>query len=291
MNFKKTLCGFIIGISIIIPGISGSMVAISLNLYNDLIYYFSNLFKFKSIKYLFTFFIGLILGLLFGLVFVKILVNNNPFIMTCYFTGLMIGSIPSIYKKNKKSKLSFRNIILFLICLFIPILISLLSHINYYKVDIINSYNIHIYVYLFFIGLVVSLTQIIPGLSATFFLMITGLYSFLINNLSINILKNNEILFVYFALFFGFIIGIILFSKIINIALEKYNDLFNFIILGLSIGSIISIYLGKDCFVIYNDIIENKMYFKFLLGFLFLILGFFNYFMLYLSIVNKREVQ
>ena len=38
MNFKKTLCGFIIGISIIIPGISGSMVAISMNLYNDLIY-------------------------------------------------------------------------------------------------------------------------------------------------------------------------------------------------------------------------------------------------------------
>lgn len=284
MLFKKIFCGWILGLSIIVPGINGSIIMISMNLYNDLINSLSNLFNIKSIKYLFPIFIGLIIGLLFGLIFVKILVNNNPFIMICLFSGFMIASLPIIFNQLDKNKISIKHFFIGFLGLFIPILFTLFSNFELNVLLNIKQPNIHIYVWMILIGFIISLTQLVPGLSATTLLLIIGIYSFLINNLNINLLFNNDILFLYICLFIGFILGIIIFSKLINKIIKNNENKFNYFILGLSIGTIVSMYVGKDCFVMYEYFITNNLYFNFYIGVLFLLLGYFVHYMLYLSI-------
>jgi putative membrane protein len=62
--------GFSIGLSVIIPGISGSSIAIIMKVYDKLMYSFSNIFKkFKScIIFLIPIGIGILLGFLIAIV-------------------------------------------------------------------------------------------------------------------------------------------------------------------------------------------------------------------------------
>lgn len=68
---KKTWCksavlGFFIGLAVIVPGISGSVVAIIFKLYDAFIFAVSNLFK--RFKQCFTFLLPIAMGMIIGLV-------------------------------------------------------------------------------------------------------------------------------------------------------------------------------------------------------------------------------
>ena len=61
---KSSLLGFFIGLAIIVPGISGSTIAILFKLYDKIIYAISNIFK--KFKICFIFLLPIIIGLLIG---------------------------------------------------------------------------------------------------------------------------------------------------------------------------------------------------------------------------------
>ena len=58
--------GLIVGLGKIIPGVSGSILAIRLNIYEDMIYSINNLFNKKSIIFLTKIGIGIVLAIIFG---------------------------------------------------------------------------------------------------------------------------------------------------------------------------------------------------------------------------------
>ena len=78
---KSALLGFIIGLAVIVPGISGSTVAIIFKLYDQFLYALGNLFK--KFKQCFIFLlpigIGIVVGFLTGLIGVKKLLELNLF--------------------------------------------------------------------------------------------------------------------------------------------------------------------------------------------------------------------
>ena len=84
-NLKEILIsifvGFSIGLSVIVPGISGSSIAIIMKVYDKLIYAFSNIFKrFKiCIIFLLPIALGIIIGFALGFILVKILLEAFPF--------------------------------------------------------------------------------------------------------------------------------------------------------------------------------------------------------------------
>ncbi len=291
-NIKDVLIsifvGFSIGLSVIVPGISGSAIAMIMKVYDKLMYAFSNIFKkFKlCIVFLMPIIAGIVVGFGLGLILVKILLEAFPFITICFFVGLMVGTYPILFKEIKGEQLKTNKILLFVAGVIIPLIFTAVSMLAGADNSLSSINPLH-YLLFLVIGILISLTQLIPGLSATVLLMIFGYYTSLMDNIGLDLLTNFELLMVYISLFVGFVIGTLLFSKIINKLLNTQRKPFFFVICGLSVGSVISVFLGNDCMKIYGEWTRNAMIKDILIGLAFLLIGFAVSFSLYL--VDKRR--
>ena len=220
------LKGILIGIGKILPGISGSLIAISLGVYYKSIHIIGNIYKINKNDLIFL--SNLLIGICISIVlFSKLIINllNIYYIQTMLlFLGLITGCINGLLKIIKKD-LNFINIIFLLF----PLLIILLINIINIKINIsINYFTI------FFLGILESITMILPGVSGTALFMYLNIYQNILGLMSTITL--NSIIFIT-----GIIIGFILFSKIISIILLKYKIKLLYVITGLMISTILII--------------------------------------------------
>ena len=155
----------------------------------------------------------------------------------------------------------------------------------------LGSIGIGQYVVFLIIGILISLTQIVPGLSATVLLMIFGYYAFLLDNIGFELLGNFKLLMVYVVMVVGFVIGILLFSKIINRLLERQKTPFFFTICGLSLGSMIAVFFGNECLEIYAGWNSQSVTTEIVLGVLAFAVGFVGTFLLYIYDKKRNEKQ
>lgn len=226
--------GIIIGIGKIIPGVSGSILAICMGIYEDLIYSINNLFKdFKNnFKILFDVGIGIIISVIFFSKIILFFLDKYYFITMFLFIGLIIGGLEKIDKKIDK-----KDRYISLIIIIVLLLLSLLSINNNVEFDskIIN------FIYYIIVGFIDAFTMIVPGISGTAILMMIGCYGKVLESfssiLNINLLYNNLIILIPF--FIGVLMGIILTSKLINYLFNNYKSKTYSAILGFSISSII----------------------------------------------------
>ena len=277
--FKSAVLGLFIGIAVIVPGISGSTIAILFKLYDKLINAISNLFKaFKScILFLIPIIIGAIVGFLGGFFTIKELLSLIPFSITCLFAGLMIGSSPTVFEEVKGSKVNTKRIIFFIIGLALPITLSLVS-IFCIPNESSTLLDVDWYQYplCILIGFVVAITQLIPGLSATSFLMSIGYFNRLVSSVSLSFWKEHPLyILIYLCLIIGFLLGLFFISKLIS-RLFKRNKIDCFwMICGFVISSIIAILINPEIYQIYLSWgkWDNKFLLDILLGITLLIVG------------------
>ena len=293
-NFKEILIsifvGFSIGLSVIVPGISGSAIAIIMKVYDKMMYSFSNIFKKFKICALFLIpiVIGIIAGFGIGFVLVKLLLDTIPFITICFFVGLMVGTFPILFKEIRGEKSTTNRKILFVVGILIPIAITIISMVVSGNNSLVGL-NFGHYMLFLFLGILVSLTQIIPGLSATVLLMMFGYYTAILKGVGSKLFSDFKLLLVYLMLGLGFVIGLLLFSKIINRLLEKQRKPFFFTICGLSIGSMISVFLGNECMDIYKTWHGSDMIIDLIVGAVALAVGFGITFALYIYDKKREE--
>ena len=220
------LKGILIGIGKILPGVSGSLIAISLGVYYKSIHIIGNIYKINKNDLIFL--SNLLIGICISIVlFSKLIINllNIYYIQTMLlFLGLITGCINGLIKIIKKD-LNFINIIFLLF----PLLIILLINIINIKINIsINYFTI------FFLGILESITMILPGVSGTALFMYLNIYQYILGLMSTITL--NSIIFIT-----GIIIGFILFSKVISIILLTYKIKLLYVITGLMISTILII--------------------------------------------------
>jgi putative membrane protein len=292
-SFKEVLIsifvGFSIGLSVIVPGISGSSIAIIMKVYDKLMYSFSNILKkFKScFLFLLPIIFGIIVGFALGFVLVVTLLKIAPFITICFFIGLMAGTYPILSSEIKGEQITAKRGGLFAVGIILPLILGIASIFSKSGHSITDISPWH---YLLFIGMgiLVSLTQIIPGLSATVLLMIFGYYSSLMSGVK-DIFENPRIILVYISLVIGFVIGILLFSKVINLLLDKKRKQFFFVICGLAIGSMVSAFMGNDCLEIYSAWTKKAMIIDLVFGVILFAAGFVITFALYLFDKKRKN--
>jgi putative membrane protein len=215
----------IIGLFAIFPGVSGSAIAISLDIYDHIFLALKDIKK--NILFLLIFFLGLSIGIILGS---NILIHLSKYNNLLYyiFIGLIIGNIPSMFKKIKK-------------ILYIPLVISFL--LSFATILLCNDLfdNKVSLIKMIFGGILFSFGKIFPGVSSSFFLIILGIYDkilILFGNPSIIL---TEFTF-YFPFIVGIIIGLLVFVKVLNyLLLNKYDFLYSSLI-GFIISSIISIF-------------------------------------------------
>jgi len=232
------LKGIIIGIGKIIPGVSGSMLAISMGIYQKLIDSVNNFFKHPkdSFKFLFKIAIGVIISMVF---FSNIILDclNKYYLMTMFFfIGLIIGGFDDI-KQNTNKKYNYIAIISFII-------VTILGFINIdNEVNIANNFLNSLY--FMFIGFVDALTMVVPGISGTATLMMLGAYEKVIemysNIFNFSLLLDNFKLLIPYILGIG--IGIIVTVKLINFLFKNYKSKTYSAILGFSLSTIILMFI------------------------------------------------
>lgn len=246
---KGGILGAFIGLAIIIPGVSGSAVAIIFKLYDRLLYALGNLFRqFKAcLLFLLPIILGVIVGLAVGFFGVKLLLNAMLFAVVALFAGLMLGAFPAISDEVKGQKHSAFRIVLFALGVLVPVALSLISiYAGGGEADVAapEAYEYVIYLLL---GFAVAITQLVPGLSATALLMATGHYVPLINSVSIEFWQlHPQIFAVYACLIAGFVAGLLCFAKLLTVLLKNYRAATFHAVAGLALGSVVTMFLNPE---------------------------------------------
>ncbi|MBQ8885634.1 MAG: DUF368 domain-containing protein [Clostridia bacterium] len=260
---KSALLGFFVGLAVIVPGISGSTVAIIFKLYDQFLYAIGNLFK--RFKKCFTFLLpiglGILVGLLFGFITVKKLLEWLPFAVVGLFAGLMSGAFPAVKDEIKGAERTTKRVVLFFVGVLIPILIGVASVVLSAKggseglFDRVEWWQV---VLALPIGYAVGVTQIVPGLSASAILMSVGWFTALMGSVSMTFWRATPAIFaVYAGLGIGFLLGLFTFSKLLTTVFNKARHTAYSMIVGLSLGSIVTMFYNPEIFAVYRDWAKN----------------------------------
>lgn len=240
------LKGCLIGIAMIIPGISGGTVAVIVNIYEQLLDAINNLksdFK-KSFSFLFPIFLGIIISFLAMYFPIKYALNAIPLQTICLFAGLMIGSIPQMVSSILKNKFKKIYIVPFIISFIVVIAICFIPNMN--ATNLSSNMSIFQYIILLLIGIIASMALIVPGISGSMLLLILGYYKPLLNTISNIKIDPLHSLLVLCVFGIGLIIGFFTIAKLIKFLFDKFPLVTNFAITGFVIGSIIAIFLTID---------------------------------------------
>lgn len=274
---KGGLVGAFIGLAVIVPGVSGSVAAIILKLYEKLLYALGNLFKEfkKCLKFLLPIAIGGVIGIVLAFFGVKALLNILPFAIVALFAGLMFGSFPAVSDQLKGEKITPWRVVLFIIGLCLPIALSTISIFLTEGTNELENMKFYHYILFVLFGYLVAVTQLVPGLSATALMMIFGWFTPIVNSISITYWGQNPMVFVaYLCLGAGFIAGLFTVSKWLSRLLEKFRAPSFFAIAGLSLGSTISMFYNPDVYSVYTNWAESGVvYWELALGIALFILG------------------
>ncbi|MDE6414215.1 MAG: DUF368 domain-containing protein [Anaeroplasmataceae bacterium] len=266
---NSSILGFFIGLAVIVPGISGSAIAIIFKLYDKLLYAIGNILKKFKLCFIFLIpiAIGAVLGFGLGFFAIQKLLKVFPFAITVFFGGLMIGAFPAITDEIKEEKVTLTKSLLFLLGLGIPLIISIVSIFIQGGNQTFDDIQFYHYFLFLIIGYIIAITQIVPGLSATALLMAFGYFRPLLESVSISYISANPtILGIYISLIVGFLIGMISFSSFLTKVFEKNRKLAFFMIVGLSLGSILSMFFNPDIYETYQSWIHGNMSFGLDLG-------------------------
>ncbi len=233
--FYRVLCGFCLGISVFAPGISGSIMAIIMGIYEKLLDIVSNPFKNfkKNLKFLFPLGIGAVISLvLFVLVF-SYLFETYEKAVYMLFTGLIIGNLPVVYKEAKKSKFKWYYVLGTVLTFAVALVVGIMS--EGAGENLVNSENANL-LYIAISGFLAGCSCLVPGMSVSMILIVMGVYDYLIAAA-----KNLDIVTIA-VVGVSFVLAMVLSSKLIKFVFEKFSGMANFMVLGFLIGSVSGIF-------------------------------------------------
>ena len=256
--FPDILRGAVIGVSNIIPGVSGGTMAVSMGIYDRVIYAVNNLFKQfkKNIKNLLPIIIGVLVGLfafaaligtLLGTKSEEIPITRLP--TNFAFIGLILGGLPAIYKRVNMKSARIPGVILFLAFLALVVVLPLLSPPEARTVD----HSVGTILLMVLLGAIASSTMVIPGISGSMILMLLGYYNPVIN--AMNDLRGGDwsSLAILLPYVIGLLAGIVFIAKLMNFLLKKHPALTFCAIFGLVIGSPVALLMqNRECFPLAN---------------------------------------
>ena len=252
--------GFIIGIAKIIPGLSGSMLAVSFSIYDKLIDAVTRFFDDvkNNSKLLLVVGSGILLAIVCFSNIVSYLINQYYFITMMLFIGFIIGGT---YDFSKNIKYSFKNIIIVLVTVLFVMFISLFNTSNSYV--ICGNWIDYI---VFFIGGVIEIfSSIVPGISGTALFMLMGIYDNILmlfgNIFNFSFVIDNIMIYISYGI--GMIVSFVVCSLMISYLIKKYRNLFDTIVLGLCISSILLLIMMafKNGFMLFDLLVGIVLFF------------------------------
>ncbi|TXE16384.1 DUF368 domain-containing protein [Psychroserpens burtonensis] len=255
--FFVTLKGIAMGAADVVPGVSGGTIAFISGIYEELIESIDNVnfgflklwkrYGFKAAwnsingSFLLALFSGIAISILSLAKLIKHLLLNEPILLWSFFFGLVLASILYIGKQinSWSPKIILAIIFTSIVSYFITLAEPFASPDSPF--------------YLLFCGFIAIIAMILPGVSGAFILLILGAYETAINTvnnliegvttMNLDLLK--DALLKFFLLGLGAIVGLKVFSKILNWMFKNHKNLTLAILTGFMIGSLNKIWPWK----------------------------------------------
>ena len=249
---KNFLNGSVYGVTLIIPGVSGTIFAIMLGFYEELLYtvnHFRENYR-KNIRYLAVFLLGVAAGAVTFSSLILFLLEYHPFPTILFFTGLLAGTIPLVATKAKGSAQRIMPREIFLSAFFLTALVALsliVTADTIYPTDALNAMTVGLALFVFFAGIINGATLVIPGLSGSFLLLIMGLYPLIIYSISSigsffgepgNFLLLRNISMILLPYGIGALVGCLGMARIMEKLMRNFHVSVYAAILGLLLGSL-----------------------------------------------------
>lgn len=219
---KLFIIGCIIGMGKVLPGVSGSVLAIRFNVYEKILESISNYFKDvkNNTVFLSKIAVGFIVMTIITSKVLYLFISRYELLMKIIFTILIISGIPDLIKKGGNYLITFIFFLLALVLCFLP------------SLNVTNNY--------FIMGIIEAFSTIIPGISGTAIYLSLGWYD------EILLLFGNLYLFEFSKIIpfsIGLIISSIFFIKLITYLFSRYKKETFSAILGFLLASIILIFI------------------------------------------------
>ena len=258
MSVVNIIKGFFLGIALVVPGLSGSIFAVILGLYEKILHAIANFRQdmVGYIKFLLPISLGMAVGILVSARAILHISMTFPVQSYLFFAGLVIGSLPLIVRKTKV--IPFNP--LYLACAVASFVIMMImselggatdeGHIALERLDDISDIVAMVAVGMFSVSFMV-----IPGISGSIMLMIVNHYGTVYNavgriaTLMRRVVEGNwyaamdEMYVVAILIPFGIgaLLGVISISKLMIYILEKNEPLVYYCVGGALIAAIVTL--------------------------------------------------
>ena len=230
------LKGMAMGISDLIPGISGGTIALLLGIYKDFISSLKSI-NYKSFIYLIRLdfkklnnqlnlcfllpvFFGILSSIFIFSSLISFLLLDYKILLFSFFFGLIFfSSIRLISDLKPTNTLDF-----------LTVFVGLVIGLSFFWVSSLSTSNSIFSIFL--AGFIAISAMLLPGISGSYILLILGKYEFMLDSIS----SFNWINILIFS--FGAISGILSFSKMIHYLLKNYYRSTIFFLSGLMMGAL-----------------------------------------------------
>jgi len=237
--FFRTFCGIFLGFSIFAPGISGSVVAIAMGVYQDIVRIASNPFKDfkKNALFLAPILVGAIISAVGFVLGFNRLIGDHQKAIYMLFIGLIAGNLPLITAEVKRYTLKASSVVAGVVSFALAIVIVLLSVEDPYYANGDGATTASLW--LFGVsGLISGMTALIPGMSVATILIVVGIYAPLIYAAE-NLFHTSSYALPIGLHVLGIVIGLVLASRGIKKAFDKFPGISNTAVLGFMAGSLV----------------------------------------------------
>lgn len=257
-QFVLFLKGMAMGAADVVPGVSGGTIAFISGIYEELITTIHNLnssfFKYwknkgfvaawnaYNLKFLITLFSGVFLSLLVLAKVIGWLLVNEPIAVWSFFFGLIVASV--VYIGRMIKPWNFTVVIAVLVATAISYYITLAEPIASPESNW----------FMLFAGFIAIIAMILPGISGSFILLLIGAYQIFIdaiNNFRLGlttadwqILSDALLRLLSFGI--GAIVGLKVFSGVLNWLFNNYKNITFAILTGFMIGALNKIWPWKQ---------------------------------------------
>lgn len=240
MEWRNLYRGVLMGISDLIPGVSGGTIAVILGIYDQLLAAISGLFSrewSRSVRFLIPLAGGMGAAILGLSRVIQYLLENHLVPTQFFFLGLIVGVVPFLLRQaNARRHFTYRHLFVLVVAALAVGSMAFLTPDE--SGDPITTLTVSNAIRLFFSGWAASMAMLLPGISGSFVLLLIGVYPTAIEALSTLNLP------LIIAIGSGVIVGIFVSSTAIRYLLSRFPHIMYAIIIGLIAGSVVVIFPG-----------------------------------------------
>lgn len=251
------ICGLLMALADSVPGVSGGTIAYLLGYYEDFINSLNSFMSRKgdklerkenlkkSFKFLIRLGIGWIVGFISAVLILTSVFESHIYQISSLFIGFIVFSIPLIVYEEKEFFKKFYNVVFLILGAALVVAVTMVNPSDGGSVSA-GAFNIGQLFYIVLVGMIAISAMVLPGISGSTMLLIFGVYLPVMNAIKDLLHLDFSGLPIVISVGIGILLGVIVIIKLVKAALEHFHSQTVYAIIGLMLGSLLSIVKGPE---------------------------------------------